>query len=168
MQDQQYKQAVGYFERVTEYSDASEKLLKAKYQHCDATKDDPDQETKAYIRELNSLEYSGAEKLYKQIFAWKAEVSASVSLRIGTQTGVSFEAKLSGGDGGSTTIKFVVRTNGQTFNYCDDELYSAGDEASCQLSNAMQDITKWNYTVQVYDGNGNKIGTFTGTPHDPF
>ncbi len=87
-----------------------------------------------------------------------------VSLRIGTQTGVSFKATLSGGDGTSTKVRFVVYVNGQTFDYCDDKKYAAGEEASCQLSNALQDITGWHYTVSAYDENGNKIGTFSGVP----
>ena len=102
----------------------------------------------------------------KVIFAWKAEMRIWVSLRLGTQTGVSFEAKLSGGDGGSTKVKFVIYVDGQRLEYCDDKLYSAGDSASCQLSNALQDITKKTYAVTVYDSSGAKIGTITGVPED--
>ena len=166
MNNKQYKQAVQYFQRVSGYSDAAKQCQNAKFQYCKETKDNPNQTTKDYIRELNNSKYSGAADLYRQIFAWKAEVSTYVSLRIGTQTGVSFKAKLSGGDGTSTKVKFVIKVQGQTFDYCDDKLYSAGSEASCQLSNALQDITKWTYTVYVYDGNGAKIGTFTGVPTD--
>ncbi|MBR5473880.1 MAG: hypothetical protein IKU83_00570, partial [Lachnospiraceae bacterium] len=114
---------------------------------------------------LKNAEYKGSAALYEQIFAWKASVRAYVSLRIGMQTGVSFEAALSGGDGTSTKVKFVAKVNGQTHTYCDNKLYAAGDKPSCQFS-GMTDVTKWKYNVTVYDGDGNKIGSFSGVPED--
>lgn len=168
METQQYAQAIDYFQRVAGYSDADNQLLEAKYQYCSATKDNPDKETKAYIRELSDLKYKGVASLYKQIFAWKAEVTAKVAFRMGTNTGVNFYVKLRGGDGGGTKVKFVLQVNGETHTFCDDQLYKAGSEASSCYSSYMADVTRWNYTVKVYDGNGNLIGTFNGVPDDPF
>ena len=164
LENKQYTKAIDYFKRAAGHSDADDQLLKAKYQYCSATKDNPDQNTKSYIRELNDLKYTGAAKLYKQIFAWKAEISLKVAFKMGSNTGVNVYAKLSGGDGGSTKVKFVTQVSGQTLTFCDDELYKAGSEASSCVSNYMRDITGLTYTVKVYDGNGNLIGTFKGVP----
>ena len=166
LQNERYTDAVGYFKGIPEYEDASAKLLEAKYRYCSATKDNPTDTTKSYIRDLQKENYADAESMAKVIFAWKAEMRIWVSLRLGTQTGVSFDAKLSGGDGGSTKVKFVIYVDGQRMEYCDEKLYSAGDTASCQLSNSMQDITKKTFTVNVYDSNGASIGTITGVPED--
>ena len=87
-----------------------------------------------------------------------------VSLRIGTQSGVGFEAELSGEKGASTTVKFVISVGGETYTYCDEELYSDGDTASFTLNNSYRDITKEKYTVKVYDGDGKLIGNRTGVP----
>lgn len=167
MNEKQYLQAVEYFSSITEYSDAEKQMLKAKFQYCEATQEAPTDTSREYIRELKKMDYRGAAKVYDVIFAWTADMRVKVSLRIGTQTGVSFYAKLSGGDGTSTKVKFVVKVQGETLDYCDDKLYAAGEEASCQLSNALQDITELTYTVYVYDGNGNQIGYFKGVP-EPF
>lgn len=166
LQNENYTDAVKYLKSIPDYEDASAKLLEAKYSYCSATKDNPTDTTKSYIRDLQKENYADSASMAKVIFAWKAEMRIWVSLRLGTQTGVSFEAKLSGGDGGSTKVKFVVYVDGQRFEYCDDKLYSAGDSASCQLSNALQDITKKTYAVTVYDSSGAKIGTITGVPED--
>lgn len=166
LQNENYTDAVKYLKSIPDYEDASAKLLEAKYSYCSATKDNPTDTTKSYIRDLQKENYADSASMSKVIFAWKAEMRIWVSLRLGTQTGVSFEAKLSGGDGGSTKVKFVIYVDGQRLEYCDDKLYSAGDSASCQLSNALQDITKKTYAVTVYDSSGAKIGTITGVPED--
>lgn len=166
LQNENYTDAVKYLKSIPDYEDASAKLLEAKYSYCSATKDNPTDTTKSYIRDLQKENYADSASMAKVIFAWKAEMRIWVSLRLGTQTGVSFEAKLSGGDGGSTKVKFVIYVDGQRLEYCDDKLYSAGDSASCQLSNALQDITKKTYAVTVYDSSGAKIGTITGVPED--
>ena len=166
LQSENYTDAVKYLKSIPDYEDASAKLLEAKYSYCSATKDNPTDTTKSYIRDLQKENYADSASMAKVIFAWKAEMRIWVSLRLGTQTGVSFEARLSGGDGGSTKVKFVIYVDGQRLEYCDDKLYSAGDSASCQLSNALQDITKKTYAVTVYDSSGAKIGTITGVPED--
>jgi len=168
MQDKQYKKAIGYFERIDDYSDALNQMHRAMYQYCSDKKDNPDKDAQDYIRELKQIQYSGAEYLYRQIFAWKAEISMQVSFRMGSNTGVDIKAKLSGGDGSSTKVRFTVQVSGQTLNYCDDKQYSAGSEPSCTISNPVQDITKLTYVVTVYDENGNSIGTFRGVPYDSF
>ena len=167
MENQEYLNAVGYFEKIPDYSDVKDLLLKAKYKYCEETQDAPSEKTKTFTRELNNMGYSGAAKLYSKVFAWKVNLRAEASLRMGTQTGVSYYAELSGGDvGASTTLKFVAKLNGETVTYCDDEQYSAGDEATCQISSAMVDVIKMKHTVYVYDSNGNQIGYFSGLPKD--
>ena len=164
MNNKQYKLAVGYFSLIKDYSNSARKIQEAKYRYCETTQDNPDVDTKAYIRELKNDNYSGAAKLYKKIFAWKAEITVKVAFKMGSNTGVNIYAKLSGGDGGSTKVKFVTQVSGQTLTFCDDELYKAGSEASSCVSNYMQDITRMTYKVKVYDSNGNLIGTFEGVP----
>ena len=159
-----YVEAVGYFQKAGDYKDSKSLIKEAKYKYCTKTKNKPTETTKTYIKELKKLKYKESASLYKTIFQWKAKVDIEVSLRLGTMTGVSFDAALSGGDGTSTKVKFVVKVDGQTFKYCDDKKYKAGDTPSCQLSNSTQDITKKKYTVKVYDGKGNLIGSASGKP----
>jgi len=162
--DGKYVDAVGYFEKADDYKDSKDLIKEAKYKYCTKTKSKPTDTTKTYIKELKKLKYKESASLYTTIFKWKAKVDIKVSLRIGSMTGVSFDAKLSGGDGTSTKVKFVIKVDGQTFNYCDDKKYKEGDTPSCQLTNSMQDITKKKYTVKVYDGKGKLIGSASGKP----
>ncbi len=159
-----YVEAIRYFQQVSEYKDAGTMINECKYKYCSANKHNPDDTTKTYIKELTKIKYKESASLSKTIFKWKAKVDIKVSLRMGTMTGVSFNADLSGGDGTSTKVKFVVKMGGQTFKYCDDKKYKAGDEPSCQLSHSSMDITKKTYSVKVYDGKGNLIGSASGKP----
>lgn len=162
----EYVEAIGYYQQVSDYKDAADMITESKYKYCSATKNSPTDTAKTYIRELKEMKYKESASLYKTIFQWKADVEIKVSLRMGSMTGVSFPTKLSGGDGTSTKVKFVVKVDGQTYNYCDDKTYKAGEEASCQLSHSSMDITKKKYTVKVYDGKGNLIGSASGKPKD--
>lgn len=164
LENEEYTKAVAYFKEIPEFEDASDKLLEAEYLYCSATKDSPTSDTKTYIRELEAANYADAADLAKVIFAWKADMRIWVSLRLGTQTGVSFDATLSGGDGTSTKVKFVVYVDGQTLEYCDEKTYSAGETASCQLSNSYKDITALTYTVDVFSSDGVCMGTITSVP----
>ncbi len=166
MQNRDYAGAIEYYSALPGNSDAEQKLKEAKYRYCEAVKNNPNNAARSYIRELKNANYPGAANLANVIFAWKADVRIQVSLRVGTMTGVGFYAKLSGGDGTSTKVKFVLTVQGQTYNYCDDKLYKAGDEASCQFSHNSQDVTGFYYTVKAYDGSGKLIGSASGIPED--
>ena len=161
-----YYKAIKYYETIPGYKDVNEKMIEAKYQYCVETKNNPTNNTRTYIKELIGLNYKNSSDISKTIFAWRADVRIYVSLRLGSQTGVGFDANLQGGDGTSTKIKFVISSSGETHTYCDEQLYSAGNTASCQLSSPFIDLTKESYTVRVYDGNGNLIATKTGVPTD--
>ena len=153
---------------IIDYSDAKEKVNEAKYLYCSSTKNSPTPTTKTYIADLIKINYKDSKSMLKTINAWKAEVSVDVTLVLGSQTGVGFYAKLSGGDGSGTKVKFVTTVDGETSSYCDDKLYFAGDTAECGMSSMFFDLTKEYYVIKVYDGKGNLIGSFSGKPKDPF
>lgn len=161
-----YPNAITYYDKAGDYKDAKEKANESKYQYCVSTKENPNEVSRRYIKELCQINYKDATAISKVIFAWKADVSIEVSLRLGVQTGVSFSAKLSGGDGGTTKIKFVISSKDYNDSYCDNQAYSAGDTASCGISSAFVDVTKNHYTVKVYDENGNLIGAASGIPKE--
>ena len=162
--ENRYLDAMEYFKQIPDYKDASTRVNESKYQYCVSTQNDPTGETKVYIRELVSLGYKNSSAVAKNVFAWKADITMKASLRIGSMTGVSFTAKLRGGDDTSTKVKFVVTVQGETLTCCDDKLYKAGDEPSCQITNSMRDITQLRFAVRAYDSKGNLIGQANGIP----
>lgn len=164
-ENKEYIKAIEVYESIIDYADAKNKVAEAKYQYCSSTVTDPTDISKTYIRQLTDISYKDSKTLSQKMFAWKADVSIYVSLRLGMQTGVGFNAKLSGGDGNSTKIKFVISYDGETESYCDESFYKEGDTPSCQRT-AIGDITQTNYTVKVYDGSGNLIGQASGLPKD--
>jgi TolA-binding protein len=161
----EYIDAIAYYYDAGDYPNAEDMILESKYQYCKETKNNPTADTKLFLQHLISVEYKDSYSMKHDVFAWEADIGIYVSLRVGMQTGVGFAANLIGGDSDGTTVKFVVYTEGETYTYCDEEVYYAGSSVSCQIT-SLSDITNDYFTVKMYDEDGYLIAEKSGYPEE--
>ena len=167
MESGKYAEAIKAFELIPGHNDADSRLLDAKYAYCDEKKERPDDKTYEYLTDLSDAGYAGTDALRNEVYTWHAEIQNGVEVSIGAYQAVEVRATLYGGPpDGSTTVRFEIidHVNGRSSSWSDGEEYSRGQKPS---STYYKDDISWNlfereHTVNVYDGNGRKIGTWTG------
>lgn len=159
--------AIEELKSISGYKDAAQQALDLEYNYCSEHAERPDDNTFTYIQDLLSTGYAGADALSQTIHTWHADVSWEISYIIGSMQGLGITAKLYGGpDGASTSVTFVIidPATGQSKTYTPDETYSRNEEIYCTLSSSGGEGIIGNAcTVQVYDGDGNMIGSKSGT-----
>ena len=163
-----YGNALIFLGRVGNYSDAKEQIKTAKYGYVNANKNNHDNTTFKYLKELKSAGYKDSASIYKELYAWKATIIANDDedgttnmSSISKYATAYFHVSLSGGEpGASTKVKYVKTTpDGSTYTDTWDDNWSDG----------YSGWTSWSYEtplygkegtlkIKVYDGNGNMIG----------
>lgn len=123
--EEQYSAAIVEFGKCSDHSDAAKKLLDAKFGYVNAHLDATNTTTYTYLKELVDANYSGAKKVFSDLYAWKVTIiafnnnpydntSSQDSLSKYQQMCVHY--KVTGGEPGATqTIRTVITLpNGNT------------------------------------------------------
>ena len=112
-----YTSALDEFKNCSGYADTSKKVLEAKFGYVNANPDPENKTTYSYIKELVEAKYSGAKKVYNELYGWKVEVIAFNNNPYSheNQTSVSkyqymcVHFKVTGGEpGASTNIRTTI------------------------------------------------------------
>ena len=171
LDSKKYEEAITQFGKCSGYKDTEKKLLDAKYGYVVEHKDHKNTKTYSYLTELVSAKYSGAKKIYDELYEWKVTVTAINNSEYSTASmssvsrydRVYYHFTVTGGTPGeTTTIKFSGHMPGcsNSVGY----LYDAYDgwEGYCGFY-FVYGYTSGTSSVSFYDGNGNKIGSASET-----
>ena len=129
-----YSQAITQLGQCKEYLDSTSKIKDAKYAYAKANPDRNNQTTRTYLKELILDNYYGAQRLYDELYAWKAEIIAfnnspynhTPQNTISKYQTMCCHFEVTGGEPGDTVnlVAYVTAPNGQTgsiyFNSCSD------------------------------------------------
>ena len=105
--------------------------------------------------------------------SWKASIIAELSASMMGRQEVEVTATLTGNSDDKTKVIFsTITPNGyQLEDYCDGKEYGNGDKVTCEITNDMLytgfDLLENAFTVNVYDGSRNLIGTYYGPAVKP-
>lgn len=163
--------AIEELKSISGYKDAAQQALDLEYSYCSEHAERPDDASFTYLQDLLRAGYAGADALSQEMHTWHAEVSWEVSYVIGSMQAMLITAKLyGGGDGTSTSVTFVIidDATGQSKSYTPEGTFSRNEEISCTLSSSGgEGLIGNSCTVQVYDGDGNMIGSKSGVIEYP-
>lgn len=104
-----YTQAVSDLDILGDYKDSKERLKEAKYQYVKANKSRTDTKTHTYLKDLKAAKYKDSADIFKELYAWKAEIVVNDDKDNTTKdmTSISkysnwyFHIKLTGGEPGA-------------------------------------------------------------------
>lgn len=170
LKDGKYDAAITQLGKCGDYKDAADQILKAKYGYVQANMSRTNSTTQAYLKTLISENYSGAQKLYNELYAWKVEIIAynnSPYNSTTTQSTISkygtmcIHFKITGGEPGASIdlVGNLTAPNGQNgniyFNGCKD-----GD-TQCAYFEYYQPAygATGTMTLRIYDSEGNLMAT---------
>ena len=71
-----YTSALDEFKDCGDYADTAKKIQEAKFGYVNANLDPENKTTYSYLKELVEAKYSGAKKVYDELYSWKVEVIA--------------------------------------------------------------------------------------------
>ena len=124
LQEQRYSDAIAQLRKCGDYKEAVKKVKDAKMGYAKANLNRDDSNTRTYLKDLIADNYYGAQKLYDDLYAWKAEIVAfnnspydqTNQKTISKYQGMYCHFKVTGGEPGATiNIKAVVTApNGQS------------------------------------------------------
>ena len=171
--DKSYDQAIKYFDKAGDYNDAIEQKKSAKYGYVNAHKNNDDNTTFEYLKELKAANYKDSASIYKDLYSWKvtsvfntSENDTNNMTSISKYKPIYCHITLSGGTPNeSTKIKYQVsRPNGTTdsMDSFDGEWYDSysGDwyfEDGLYSNPAYGETGT--LSVKYYDDAGNLIGS---------
>lgn len=159
-----YKSAVTQFKKCNSYKESNTKILDAEYRYISEHQDCSDETTFSYLKELIEVQYSGAQKLYNQLYKWKAVViinDGDSYVKWNEYTDVTI--KISGGEPGKSNkicAKVTYPTGEINNSIIGWEEVKNGDKTGFYWQNGvMQEAYSGLLTVNVYDEKNNLLGT---------
>lgn len=170
MSDKLYLDAIDYFERTNGYDDVELQILEAKYAHSVLYKTSSDK-SYYFLKELSDLKYSDAQRLYKELYDWKVEVSflsdtESLKNIVTSRNKNSFLALyiqiMSGPIDEKLPVKLVITyPNGEieagTYGGNDGQGFLVNESFLKIWENGVEGRAG-TLKVRVEDGNGNTVG----------
>lgn len=165
--DEKYKEAVSLFSEIAGYKDADERCLRAKYDYCCLMAESPDDTAYAYIEDLVGADYNDSANVRSIMYTWRAKIETGLNYLVGAEQSAAIRATLFGGPpDGTTHIQFelIDLATGDIYNWTSEDLYHRGESntASYQVSSLQESIFDKEYTVNVYNDDGDQIGSWTG------
>ena len=165
--DEKYKEAVSLFSEIAGYKDADERCLRAKYDYCCLMVESPDDTAYAYIEDLVEADYNDSVAVRSAMYSWRAEIETGLNYLVGAEQSAAIRATLFGGPpDGTTHIQFelIDLATGDTYNWTSEDVYHRGESntASYQVSSLQESIFDKEYTVNIYNDDGDQIGSWTG------
>ncbi len=156
-----YVSCVNALKTIDEYKDSKDKVAEAKYLYCKQTINDPDENTRYYLFDLNRDGYAGIDTMVLEICKWRA---SKIHITKANYLETSFTitgGPLAGMEGDRTTTvrAEIVAWNGTTWTteypaevYSDKKIvFNFGKMSTFPSSGS--------FTLNVYDGYGNLIGS---------
>lgn len=166
-----YEYAIKAFEQAKGYKDADTQIQEAKYQYVMANRSRTNTTTYTYLKDLKTAKYKDSVAIFNEMYAWKAEIIANTEKDDYTTSKnallgwspIFFHIRLSGGEPGAETI-LTAKTyfpNGKSSTYTFDGAWSDGEYGWTGWEDGL--YTSGSYKggtmkIEIYDGNGNKIG----------
>ena len=168
-----YTAAVAAFERVKDYKDSKDRINEAKYLYVKANKTRTNNTTYSYLKDLKAAKYKDSADIFKELYAWKAEIIAVNSdpddektnkTTISVYDPVYFHIKITGGEPGAevTLTRKAVYPDGETYTNKWDWAAQDGTITWVGWSTGVYTNpeygTRGTLKLQIYDESGNKIG----------
>lgn len=145
--------------KAEDYADAKDLIVKTKYQYCQDHADQPDDLTKTYLADLEKAGYPGVKELKKQAETWKLHFTPEVVSAYQVDLHIKFEG---GPEEGMTGFKAVLQEkDGSTSSLVSSRSIRSGDTDTLQIKNPNGDIQNKMKRMDIYDNNGNLIGSYS-------
>ena len=167
MKEKEYKKAVEAYKLCPGYKDADDRLFEAMYKYCKSMEEKPDDEAYAYIKELMDKGYPGAEQVHDTMLQWHAEIETGINYHLGSQQSAAIRVTLYGGPPDTSIhlrLDTIDNVNGEHLKWTSPDAYSRGEkmDAYYNIDTFEYSIFEREFTVNIYDESGNRIGTWTG------
>ena len=167
MKEKEYKKAVEAYKLCPGYKDADDKLFEAMYKYCKSMEEKPDDEAYAYIKELMGKGYPGAEQVHDTMLQWHAEIETGINYHLGSQQSAAIRVTLYGGPPDTSIhlrLDTIDNVNGEHLKWTSPDAYARGEkmDAYYSIDTFEYSIFEREFTVNIYDESGNRIGTWTG------
>lgn len=156
-----YVSCVNALKTIDEYKDSKDKVAEAKYLYCKQTINDPDENTRYYLFDLNRDGYAGIDTMVLEICKWRASkiyitkanyLETSFTITGGPLAGME-------GDRTTTVRAEIVAWNGTTWTEeYPAEVYS-DKKIGFNFGKMSTFPSSGSFTLNVYDGYGNLIGS---------
>lgn len=167
MKEKEYRKAVEAYKLCPGYKDADDRLFEAMYTYCKSVEDKPDDEAYAYIKELTDKGYPGAEQVHDTMLQWHAEIETGINYHLGSQQSAAIRVTLYGGPPDTSIhlrLDTIDNVNGEHLKWTSPDAYARGEkmDAYYSIDTFEYSIFEREFTVNIYDESGNRIGTWTG------
>ena len=167
MKEKEYRKAVEAYKLCPGYKDADDRLLKAMYTYCKSMEEKPDDDAYAYIKELTDKGYPGAEQVHDTMLQWHAEIETGINYHLGSQQSAAIRVTLYGGPPDTSIhlrLDTIDNVNGEHLKWTSPDAYARGEkmDAYYNIDTFEYSIFEREFTVNIYDESGNRIGTWTG------
>lgn len=171
IRNKKYVKAVGILKDLGNYKESKTKLNEAKYAYVTANKNNSDSMTYSYLKDLKAVGYSDSASIYKELYAWKATITAINNSENSSENRLSlsryetwvFHFKLENGEPQSDVQLYyeIIYPSGRSSGKDKfDEKWSRGysGTVSAWYTNPANGVTG-NCYLYIYDDAGNKIGS---------
>ncbi len=160
MEKAKYTLAVTEFLRADGYADSDDLANTCKYYYCCEHIDNPDDKTRAYLKDLEAVNYTGADSLTKSVEEWKVSFKELAA----NDYEVKLELEFSGGPKeGMTGYRAVsYDRSGNSYSLVGSRKIVSGSKDTISYKNSSSTSASATLLrIEIYDSNGNKIGTYT-------
>ncbi len=174
LEENKYSEAISRFEMCSEKYDIGDLVNEAMYGYVKANKDSTDIQSKTsdfykYIKKLKKINYKNTEKIYNEVYAWKATIVVNDDEddettdmdSISKYNNWYFHVSLSGGAPGASTklTRKGFFPDGEVLKSSWDGKWEDGYSGTCWFYyNTPEYGKQGTFTLKIYDSNGNKIG----------
>lgn len=164
MDNQKYSEAIVKFEELSGFKDSAEKINEAKYKYVLANKNNDNETTFSYLKDLKDIAYNDSVELYNDLYDWKVMIFFNTSKddhttdlsSISVYKPVYIHVKVVGGTPNEKIKlrRFVTFPDGDTDNESWYEDYCDGDETYIGWSNGLYrepaNGTRGTLSIKIY------------------
>ena len=170
IKNKDYKKAVNILNNLENYKESKIKINEAKYAYVKAHKNDTDETTYSYLKDLIAADYMDSQSIYDDLYAWSAVIVINSSETDDvTSSVVSKDDKIychytinGGPPGEHTKIKLKFEwPDGDVTNRTAGDGYRGYSSCWTFWYSTPRYGATGTGTFTLYDGNGNKIGEET-------
>ncbi|MBR7132497.1 MAG: tetratricopeptide repeat protein [Clostridia bacterium] len=164
MDNQKYSEAIVKFEELSGFKDSVEKIKEVKYKYVLANKNNDNETTFSYLKDLKDIAYNDSVELYNDLYGWKVMIFFNTSeddhttnlSSISVYKPVYIHVKVAGGTPNEKIKlrRFVTFPDGDTDNESWYEEYCDGDETYIGWSNGLYrepaNGTRGTLSIKIY------------------